>query len=211
MTAAHNERSYFFDEASSKIFEQSYISLLANIQKKLVSKYLPSENMQRIRHGGGWSHPGAPQSYQSGIQQHSSAVSISFEDIVKNDLSAIDRFLLKFTEDMERQFLQTMYSTISAACEQSGNVVDAKAEASLAEAYAKMLEKVEFSADKEGNVRLPEVHMGSEQFTIFTKAIEAESPEYHQRIEEIIARKTAEALNREAGRKARFIRYGENA
>ena len=212
MATAPERRSpcYFDDQGSAVAFDKAFLQLLAATQKKVTSKYLPPENTHRIRHGGKWLHPGLPQVSEGGLQQHSSIVTIPFEDLVGHDLDAIERCTHKLAADMEEQFVRMMYSTISAACEQTGNTVDAKAAGSIPEAFAEMLEKVQFGTGKDGTVRLPEIHMGSEAFTAFTKAMDTIPAAFHQRIEEIKERKTLEALDREAKRKARFVRYGND-
>lgn len=202
---------YFDDPGSAVAFDKAFLQLLANTQKNVTSKYLSPENTNRLRHGGKWLHPGLPQATGMGLQQHSSAVTIPFEDLVKHDLGAIERCVQKLAADMEQQFAHMLYSTISAACEQSGNTVDAKSAGSIPEAFAEMLEKVEFGADKQGTVRLPEFHMGPEAFESFSKAMDSLPLTFHQRIEEIKARKTLEARDREAKRKARFVCYGNDA
>lgn len=200
---------YFQDERLSSGFQKSILEFLSNIQKDIVSKYLPPENTHRLRHGGQWEHPGLPDAVSGGIEQHSSVAEIRFEDIVNHDLELIDRFAQKLAKDIERQFAQMMYSTVSAACDQTGNIVDAKAAGDPCEAFAEMLEKIEFCADKFGNVKLPEIHAGTEAASNLNKALENAPPEFHKRMEEIKARKIAEALDREIKRKARFVRYGD--
>lgn len=202
------QASYFDDEGEASAFNKSLVAFLENVQKGIVSKYLPPENRHYLRHGGKWEHPGLPNAVNGGIEQHSSNVELPFEGIVSHDLGLIDYFVQKLAQDMERQFTQMMYSTVSAACDQTGNTVDTKAAGSVCEAFAEMLEKIEFSADKFGKVKLPEIHAGSEAAASLKKALEDASPEFHQRIEELKARKIAEALDREAKRKARFVRYG---
>jgi hypothetical protein len=200
---------YFEDERVSSAFQKSIVALLTTIQKDIVSKYLPPENTHRLRHGGKWEHPGLPDAVNGGIEQHSSVNKIQFEDIVNHDLGLIDRFVQKIAQDMERQFTQMMYSTVFTACDQTGNTVDAKAAGSTREAFAEMLEKIQFCADKFGNVRLPEIHAGPEAVSTLKNAFEDASPEFHERMEAIKARKIAEALDREVKRKARFVRYGD--
>ncbi len=202
--------SYFDDEGASSAFDKSLVAFLANIQKGIVSKYLSPENTHRLRHGNSWKHPGLPDAVNGGIEQHSSVAELPFEDIVNHDLGLIDRFVQKFAQDMERQFAQMVYSTVSAACDQTGNTVDAKAAGSTCEAFAEMIEKIQFSADKFGKVRLPDIHAGSEATASLKKALEDAPPEFHLRIEELKARKVAEAIDREAQRKARFVHYGDN-
>lgn len=212
MPIAHSDqrRCFFEDKGTAAAFSESFRRLLASIQKKVVAKYLPPENTQSLRHGGECFHPGLPDAYQSGIQQYTSTATISFDELIKHDLSAIYRCIASIREDMERQFAQMMYSSISAACEQNGNVVNAKEAGSLPEAICRMLETLEFVANKDGSVSLPEIHMGPEAYERFTEAIANASPEYHERIESIKKRKVADALAKEAERKARFARYGDN-
>lgn len=201
--------SYFEDEAASSAFDKSLVAFLTAVQKSIVSKYLSPENTHRLRHGRGWEHPGLPDAVNGGIEQHSSVAELPFEDIISHDLGLIDRFSQKLAEDMERQFAQLMYSTVSAACEQTGNTVDAKAAGSTLEAFADMMEKIQFSADKFGQVNLPEIHAGPEAAASLKKALEDAPSEFHRRMDEIKARKIAEALDREIKRKARFVRYGD--
>ena len=205
-----SERKKFFDEPGrATAFSNSFADLLRAVQRQVVARYLPPENTQRLRHSGTHSHPGVPEAYQSGLQTHSSRTTITFEELINNDLSAIARCIAGVRDDMERQFAQMMYRSISSASEQSGNVVDAQKEGSLPAAFARMLEKIEFSVDKDGNVTLPQIHVGPDTFDSFQKAISEASPEYHNEIAEIMKRKRADALEREADRKARFVKYGE--
>lgn len=210
-TPRKKRTSYFADDCVASAFDKSVVSFLATVQKGIVAKYLSPENTHRLRHGDRWGHPGLPHALDGGLEQHSSVAEIPFEDIVKHDLGVIDRFVQKLAQDMERQFAQMMFSTVTAACDQTGNTVDAKAAGSTREAFAEMIEKIQFSADKFGKVNLPEIHAGPEAAASLKKALEEAPPDFQQRIEEIKARKTAEALDREVHRKTRFVRYGDEA
>lgn len=200
--------NYFSDEMGAEEFHQSFVKLLAQIQKESLSKYLKPENMHRFKHGGKWAHPAAPDVLPADMKAHSAQTEISFDKLVNFDLTVIDQVLLQLAESMEKQFTQMMYSTVSAAAESVGNTVDAKTSGSIHEAMAQMLEKIQFSADKFGKVTLPTIHVGPETFQTLQSSAANVPPEFHQRIEEIKARKSAEALAREVQRKARFVRYG---
>jgi hypothetical protein len=200
--------NYFSDETGEKEFHQSFVKLLAQMQKENVSKYLNPENTHRFKHGGHWVHPAAPDLSPSDMKLHSTETAVSFDKLVNHDLTIIDQVLRQISENMERQLMQMMYSTVSAAAESVGNTVDAKLAESTHEAIAQMLEKVDFSSDRFGNVTLPTIHAGRETVQAMLKSVADAPPEFHQRIEAIKARKTAEAVEREIQRKARFIRYG---
>lgn len=204
-------RGFFEDEIVGVECQKAFHQLLVFARKKVVNKYLPPQNTQRIRHGGDWRHPGLPNAVEGGLQQHSSMVEIRFEDLAKHDLGVIERVVQQLSNDMEQQFLGMMFATVGTACEQTGNTVDAASAGSTEEAFAQMLEKIEFSADKKGNVSLPEIHTGPEAFARLSEALGNAPQSFHQRIEEIKARKIADAIKREEERKARFARYGDDA
>jgi len=200
--------NYLSDEMGEEEFHQSFVKLLAQMQKETVSKYLNPENTHRFKHGGQWAHPAAPDVLPGDMKAHSAETAVSFDKLVNHDLTVIDQVLRQLSENMERQFMQMMYSTVSAAAASVGNTVDAKVAGSPHEAIAQMLEKVEFSSDRLGNVTLPTIHAGPETVQAMRKSVADAPPEFHQRIEAIKARKTAEAVEREVQRKARFVRYG---
>lgn len=212
MTGTTSKRKgYFAEQSAVAAFDQAFARHVGDVLKGFMSKFMSPENTQRLRHGGDWRHPGLPEAIDGGMQQHTSEVMIKYQDVVNHDLGAIDRHVQKIAEDMSRQFQQMMYATVSAACDQTGNVVDAKAAGGPLEGFAAMLEKVQFSADKHGNVTPPQIHLAPETLEKLREAEKAASPELLQRIHDTQARKTAEAIQEEARRKARFVRYGGDA
>lgn len=200
--------NYFSDEMGEEEFHQSFVKLMAQMRREAVSKYLNPENTHRFKHGGQWAHPAAPDVLSADVEAHSAQTKVSFGDLVNHDLTVIHRVLGQLTESLGRQFEQMMYSTVSAAADSVGNTVDTKVAGSTHEAIAQMLEKVEFSSDKLGNVTPPTIHAGPETVQAMLKSAADAPPEFHQRIEAIKTRKTAEAVEREVQRKARFVRYG---
>jgi hypothetical protein len=201
--------NYFSDETGEEEFHQSFVRLLAQIQKASISKYLNPENTHRFKHGGQWAYPAAPAALPGDMKVHSAETAVPFDKVVNHDITVIDEVFGQLAESMERQFTQMMYSTVSAAAESVGNTVSAKAAGSPHEAFAQLLGKVEFSADKFGNVSPPTMHLAPEAFQALERSTTDAPPEFHQRIEAIKARKTAEAIEREIQRKARFVRYGD--
>lgn len=204
-------KDYFAEQSAISAFNQSLMTHLSDVLKRHMAQLMSPENTQRLRHGGGWRHPGLPEAVDAGMQQHTSEVIVKFQDVVNHDLSAIDRHVQKIADDMSRQFQQMMYETISAACDQTGNVVDAKVAGGPLEGLAAMLEKVQFSADKHGNVTPPQLHLSSEMLKKLREAEKSATPELLQRIQETRERKSAEAIQGEVRRKARFVRYGADA
>lgn len=201
---------YFIDEAGAAAFTSAFTRMLAEQAKLAVSQYTSDENTMRLRHGGEWQHPGAPEAVGTGMQPHSAVIATDFKELVDHDLGAIDRAAKQLVDSLGKQFAQMVYSTVAASCDQTGNVVDAKASGSLTEAFLKGIEKVEFSVDRNGQVRLPEVHLHPTAFAHMKAALETAPPEFAARMEAIKASKTADALKREEERKAKFVRYGED-
>jgi hypothetical protein len=130
-----------------------------------------------------------------------------FQDIVANDLDVIEQTLHGVTDSLHRQFANMLYSTVSQVCEVSGNTVNVKEEGSFEAAFMAMLEKIEFSVDRDGNVSMPEIHGDSRRMLA---ALENSSPEYKERVAALKERKRAEALARETDRRGKFVQYGRN-
>jgi hypothetical protein len=124
-------QAYFPYDADAVAFNSAFTRALTEIQKQIVAKYLPPENTQRFRHGGGWRTPGNAEALGGQMQTHSAFLETRFDDIVNNDLAVIERSFNHLGEAMHRQFAQMLYSTVGEACNQSGNTIDARAEGSL--------------------------------------------------------------------------------
>lgn len=210
-SAQASKGGYFIDDIGAAAFSTAFTLMLATLQKEIVSQYISPGNTRRFRHGGDWNHPGTPEAIGNGMQTHSAEVETTFQDLIDNDLGAIARTAQHLSETMHQQFAQMLYSTLGAACDLAGNTVDAKAEGSLEQAFMSVIEKIQFSADKNGKVTLPEVHVAPDTAARMIAALEAASPEYKERLEILKARKIEEALEREVERKAKFARYGEDA
>jgi hypothetical protein len=202
---------YFVDSDFVENFNESLRRLLSTLQQSTMAKYINPENAQRIKHGAAFCNPAAPQVYNGGIETHSTLFDIALESIAAHDVKVLERCFNSFQEDMEAQFASMIYSSLSKVCDQTGNVVDAKESGSLSLAFLEMLEKIEFSSNKAGEVTLPEIHLGTDTFNQFTRAMQESTPAYKAMVEDIKARKVAEALERESARKAKFVRYGESA
>lgn len=209
-TEAPKRKDYFADSSGIAAFAETFEAHLGKLLSEKTAELIPPKNSQRLRHGDDWQHPGLPNAVGSGMQQKSAEFVIKFQDLVDHDLGAIERQIGQLVSDMHRQFQTMMYQTISTACDQSGNIVDAKAAGGLLEALAEMLEKIEFSADKNGNVSGPQLHVGPETFEKLKAAEKNAPPEILQRMRDARSRNIENAIEREAKRKARFARYGED-
>lgn len=102
------------------------------------------------------------------------------------------------------QFQASLYQTISQSTEKSGNTVVATPEHSLAESFLAAIEKIEFGIDENGEVSLPQIHMGREAFEKTLASLEAQGPEFTARLEQVKAEKSERARLRENERIAKF-------
>jgi hypothetical protein len=201
-------RNYFSDYAGNAGFNKAFGEYLGALQKEIVAKYLSPENTMRLHHGQAWQHPANSEVVDGGMKEHSVSTETNFQDIVDHKLELIDECVQHLTEGMHRQFAQMLYSTVHDSCDRTGNVVEAKV-MPLENAFIAVMEKVSFSADRHGVVRLPEVHTHPDMAKKMMAAVENAPAEYKQRLEQIKARKSKEAIEREAERKTKFVRYGE--
>ena len=201
-------RAYFAYDAGAQAFNDAFTRTIAKIHKDTIAKYLPPENTHRFPHGGTWSDPGNTRALGGQMQTHSAFLETRFEDIVNNNLDIIVRSFGALAESLHQQFATMLYSTVNDVCERTGNTVDAKVEGSLEAAFMAVLEKIELGVDHNGNVSMPEFHVSPDVGKRMLAALENSPPEYKERIEALKTRKTAEALAREAERKAKFVRYG---
>jgi hypothetical protein len=202
-------RNFFEFDAGVDAFNEAFTAAMRQFQKRFVSNFILPENTQRFHHGDGWRSPASAEMDRGEMKVHSAVLQTSLNDIIANDLGLLDRSFTQVSESMQQQFAGMMYSTLSEACDASGNIVDAQKEGSLPNSFMAMLEKIEFGADKYGNVHMPQIHAAPETVERMIAALKAAPPEFQERFEQLKQKKILEATEREAARKAKFARYGE--
>jgi len=176
------------------------------------SKHLISpENHVRIRHGSAWISPGLPEARNGGLRTHSAVQEIPFEAILSHDLTLIDRLSDELAENFARQMAEMVYGFVQEVCDSTGNVVTASPELPLHERVYQAIEKIEYTVGKDGKVQRPALHVDPTTFDRIRAASNATTPEFDRRFEALDAKKEAEALTREAERRAKFRKYGDVA
>jgi hypothetical protein len=115
------------------------------------------------------------------------------DDIIANDLGLLQRSFSEIGESMKQQFAD----------------MNAQQQGSLSDGFLAVLEKVEFGVDKDGNLHMPQFHAPPDVVERMVAELEARPPEFKAKIELLQQQKTQEAIEREAERKAKFVRYGE--
>jgi len=137
-----NSQVFFEFNQETGAFEAAVMEMLRSQQREFVKQRLPEENTERFSHGGAWTHRANPEAMDGKMQTLSSGWEIKFDDLVRGDLSLIRGKLSTVTQDMQRQFMEMLYATISASTDATGNVVDAKAAGSISASFLEMLKKL---------------------------------------------------------------------
>lgn len=202
-------RVYLVNEDAADAFNRSVNELMVERIKHERAKFLTPKNIHHFRHGKSWVQPSSPQIDHGEMHAHSVETATRFEDIVAHDLNLIERLVTQISNSLHSQFMAMMFQTVSDACDQSGNVVDAKAEGGIEDAFLRMIEKIQFSADPDGKVNFPQIHAGPEMAEALRRLDQDATPEFKTKLEELTKKRIEEALENEVKRKARFLQYGE--
>lgn len=170
--------------------------------------YVSNQNVHGFSHGRAWqSHHSYDPDRVDQMKTISHKTELNISDIVLGRLDVIERMLAEITDSMAQSFAASFYQMISDTCEEHGSVVAAGG--SLGEQLLQALESIEFTVDRYGNVSLPEFRVGSAMAERMKSDDSLNSPEFQARAAAIRASKSAQALEKEAARKAKFRKGDE--
>ncbi len=187
-------------------FEKSLITLVQQRLLQVRTEIMPPENTQGYYHGTEWQTLSASDPEDVGkLTEHSHETEIKFDDIINNRIEKIDEYVNAIVMAMHHQFMQSLYATVSAACDKSGNVVSFADFNSPAEGFLQILKKIEFGVDRNGKPSIPELHLGPKVMETLIKDIERQGPEFQETVEKIKAEKMEEAKAREKDRVSKFL------
>lgn len=190
-------------------FMSAFTQRLAEAHREAAQKFVSEENVHHLRHGAGWTTMSASEKTdEDSFKLHSTEIATSLDDIANHNVDCLIAALHRAAEDMEMQFAQSVYGMLHETCESTGNVVSAGSQVSLAETFYATIEKIEFSADRFGNVHLPSLHAGKDVASKMLQELNSATDEFKERFEELKALKIQAALRKEVERKARFVNYG---
>lgn len=188
--------------------QESVGKAVAGIVRRRTNEFIPEENTRRFNHGTTWSTPAKPELGEDEMVTIGHESLIKWEDIVDQNLSIIPTSIVAIGTDMAEQQVKMMFRSVSAACDRSGNVVNA-VERPLADAFMEMLEKIEFGVDRNGEVSMPSIYVPPDTGDRMIGELEGQPEEYQERIKGIIEAKKAAALDAEQARLNRFKRPPE--
>jgi hypothetical protein len=166
---------------------------------------IASQNILKYRHGRTWSGPRAPYADSEGkFTEHSSVMETSFEEILKGDLSIVEKAIHEIANAMSKSFSETMFSALDKATEKTGNIVNDSGKKTFPEILIEVYSKIKFSVDRDGNISLPTLVAPPTQQEKWEKEMAAMSDDSAQKIKALIGQRTQEAIIEEQARLARF-------
>jgi hypothetical protein len=168
------------------------------------SQFISAANIHAFNHGMRWqSHNSSTPEEISTLQLIKNEVTVEKSDLVEYNFDAINQTAINLANEMSAAFVKTMYSTISESCDKSGQLVDG-AGRSFAESMLEMLEKLEFTVDRDGNPSIPSIHLNPDTYEKLKADPQLNDPKYKAKFDEIRVQKTTEALSREQARLAKY-------
>jgi hypothetical protein len=169
-------------------------------------KMIDARNMFSYRHGQEWSlsSHSADQPEFSRFHAARADASVWYRDIVDHKLQALTKYITHIADEFEQQFQSSMFQLLHETTEATGNVVNLDGD--FAKGFIELLTKIEIGVDRSGRPTMPIMFVGSEQFKQLQQ-LEEPPPKISQQIEELKARKEADAILREVKRISKF-RWG---
>lgn len=188
-----------------KEFHEAFVRQVAAELEKRREELISPRNAQKFSHGRMWKTKPTEYGDEAGeMQAHSVEFLSRFDDVVNHDLSKFVEARRNLVEGLMGQFQASLYQTISQSTEKSGNTVAVGPGQSPADAFLAALEMIEFGIDENGEVSLPQFHMGREAFEKTIADLEARGPEFTERLNHVKAEKSNLARQRESERLAKF-------
>lgn len=190
-------------------FTQGVADRIQRLVEANMARLIPPENVLRYRHGEAWSIGRADASTDVGRFKTVDVVrSVRHEDFVNNNLGK----LLEIFHDYIRGFTQKneemVVETTAAAAESAGNEVSVSGAGSWAEAFLESLEKIKLSADRHGNVNMPQILVSPETGEEMRAELERQGPAYERRVEAVLREKVEEARREELARLSNYEGIG---
>lgn len=163
------------------------------------SDFLAPANVYRLKHGRRWKtmHSSAPEEATES-KLHSAEISIDLRRVVDHDISVLVEFISRFSEQLHRMFMRTMFETLEQTTQKSGNQVDARQDFNAG--FEEALKGIVFGVDRYGVPTKPQLVVGSGFAKEIQRLSTEHNPEHKARIEAITERKEADATAEEARR-----------
>jgi len=129
-------------------------------------------------------------------------------DIINHETEILERYIEAMVEQLYADLMKHLYQTVADGADSVGNTIGrAQHGGNIPAGFLAMLEKIEFGVDRYGSAQRPSVHVAPSTGEKLIKALSAQPPDYHLKVETISLEKEKQAVAREAARISRF-RWG---
>lgn len=194
----------FTYKSESEEFGKALLDMAVETHRDQISAYISKENVHSFKHGRNWLTIREQETEESTFKEKGVELKIEYEDLLVNNTSQLFQVLSKFIEGFTSQIVQGMYQTISESCDKVGNTVKQSEYSSQAEAFLELLKKVEFSVNENGQVELPQLHVGPDAAKPLIASLESQGEEFKNEVNRIQKEKTEAALDKEKQRLNKF-------
>jgi hypothetical protein len=185
---------------------RSFAEQVGENTRYLRERYMDPQNVLKFSHGHSWEAPANELGDKKGtIQQHGTETEIRLSDIAEGRAHVIFDAVNQVTQDMHDQMERMMFETMKAATDRTGQVVHA-AGRPMPETMYEMLENMELSLGKDGELSMPSMFIHPSQTPKIMAELDKAGHEFKQRFELLKAKKKEAARIKEQERLARFER-----
>lgn len=195
----------FVDSKGERAIYQALGEAIRSTIQNNVQQFVAPENVQHLYHGEAWVHNVDTADPEPGqFTEHMVELEVKFQDIADNDFSVLPRYIHDTAEGMTSQTVSELFSVVAKSTEKSGNNVSVKEEGSFKQAFLRMLETIEFSVGRDGQVQRPEMHLSPQMYEQILPELQQEDETFRQQVDAITKEKEQQALQAEADRLAKF-------
>lgn len=182
-------------------FTQAVMDRIQRLVEANMARFIPPENVLRYRHGKAWSIGRADASTDVGWFKTVDLVrSVHHEEFVNNDLGKLLEIFQEYIQGFTQKNEEMVVEATAAAAESAGNEVSG----SWSEVFLESLEKIKLSADRHGNVNMPQILVHPETGEEMRAELESQGPAYERRVETILHEKAEEARREELARLSNY-------
>lgn len=192
--------------AESAGFERRWLEELPKRMYALQTQFIPERNILKYTHGAHWTFYNTDGDEVPGeFKLHGEELRVGAEERVGGELEKLTTLVDEFARKFASATISSMHETFETTTKATGNVVVWNRKAKNAPAvFLELLRKVQFGVTEDGKPSLPSFLNPAPAFLVELQEHEAANPSFREEVERIKAEKIAEALAREAERKAKF-------
>jgi hypothetical protein len=190
----------------SAAFERRWLEELPKRLYALQIQFIPERNILKYAHGTHWtSHNTDGDEVPGEFKAHGEEFSVSAKERAGGELEKLTTLVDECARKFASAMVSSMHETLTTTTNTTGNVVSWNRKAKNAPAaFLELLRKVEFGVTEDGKPSLPSFLDPDPAFLAEVQEHEAANPSFREEVERIKAEKIADALSREADRKAKF-------